>query len=179
MMTNLKKTIATIVAKFENEEVVTAKFKDYTIGEGDESIVVRIDGEELEVGETISIVAVDAEGVEQITPAPDGEHIIEEKVIVVVDGLITEVTEVKEIEDEVIVEDEVPVASEFSIVVEGFEKLAAKIEALQLELKEVKEANVVIKSDLAKFAAQPAAQSLEVPKKLSHNMSINDILKNK
>jgi len=175
MMTNLKKTISAIVAKFENEEVV-AKFKDYTIGEGDESIVVRIDGEELEVGETISVVAVDAEGVEQITPAPDGEHIIEEKVIVVVDGLITEV---KEVEDEVIVEDEVPVASEFSIVVEGFEKLAAKIEALQLELKEVKEANVVIKSDLAKFAAQPAAQSLEVPKKLSHDMSITDILKNK
>jgi hypothetical protein len=182
MMKNLKETLATIVAKFESEEIVVAEFKDYTIGEGDDSIIVRVEGEELEVGKSISIVAVDVDGVEQVTPLEDGEIVIEDKVIVVVDGVVSEVKEVEDeeevIEDEVM-EDEAPVASEFSIVVEGFEKLAAKIEDLQSELKELKEANVAIKSDLAEFAAQPAAIALEVPKKLKSNMSVTDILKNK
>ena len=181
MMTNLKSTIAAIVAKFESEEVI-AKFRDYTIGEGDESIVVRIDGEELEVGEVISVVAVDGEGVEQITPAPEGEHIIDGKVVVVVDGIIVEVKdeeeEVEEIEDEDLKE-ELPVSSDFAEVVEGFEKLASKIEELQNELKDLKEDNSSIKTDLAKFAAQPAAESLEVPNKIKGSQSITDILKNK
>lgn len=183
MMKNLKETLATIVAKFESEEIVVAEFKDYTIGEGDDSIIVRVEGEELEVGKSISIVAVDVDGVEQVTPLEDGEIVIEDKVIVVLDGVVSEVKEVEDEEEEVIedevMEDEAPVASEFSIVVEGFEKLAAKIEDLQSELKELKEANVAIKSDLAEFAAQPAAIALEVPKKLKSNMSVTDILKNK
>ena len=179
MMKNLKNTLAAIVAKFESEEVIS-NFVDYTIGEGDDAIVVRVDGD-LEVDKIISVVSVDTEGVEQVTPAPDGEHIVDGKVIVVVDGVIAEIKDEEEeevIEDEVM-EDEAPVASEFSIVVEGFEKLAAKIEELQSELKELKEANVEIKGDLAKFAAQPAAIALEVPKKLKSNMSVTDILKNK
>jgi polyribonucleotide nucleotidyltransferase len=183
MMTNLKSTIAAIVAKFESEEIV-AKFKDYTIGEGEESVVVRVDGEELEVGVKVSVVSVDSEGVEQITPAPDGEHIIEDKVIVVVDGVVTEIKDVEEEEaseeEEEVLEDVMPASSEFAEVVEGFERLAAKLVELKEELKEVKEANAVFKSDLEKFAAQPAVQSLEVPKKINKaDMSITDILSNK
>lgn len=179
MMTNLKKTIAAIVAKFESEEV--AKFIDVTIGEGEEVQVIRIDGEEVEVGYSIYSVVIDSEGVEQVTPLADGEYegIVEEKIVVVLDGVITEVKDV--VVEEVPVADapvdEAPVSSDFSEVIKGFELMASKITELQSQLKELQSANTEIKSDLAKFAAQPAAQSLEVPKKVLNNMSVLDILK--
>jgi len=178
-MTNLKKTIAAIVAKFEGEEV--AKFIDVTIGEGDATIVVRVDGESVEVGSAIYSVSVDVDGVEQVTPLADGEYegIVDAKIVVVIDGVVSEVKDV--VAEEAPIEDapaaDAPVSSDFSEVISGLEAMASKIAELQLELKELKTANESVKSDLAKFAAQPAAPALEVPKKLKNNDSVYDILR--
>lgn len=179
MMTKLKETIANIVAKFETDNI--SKFIDVTISQDDSTINVRVEGETIEVGSPIFLVTVDAEGTEQVTPLADGsyEGIVEDKIVVVVDGVVTEINDV--VGEEVPVM-EVPVSTDFSEVIKGFNVLSAKIEQLQSELKEMKSVNETVQSDLAKFAAQPAAPALEVPKKISKDMPINsihEILRNK
>lgn len=176
MMTKLKESLAAIVAKFESE--VEAKFIDVKV----DDMIVRVDGESIEVGAAIYKVVVDAEGVEQVTPMEDGDIVIEDKVIVVTDGVISEIKDV-EVEEEVPAteeaEAELPASSEFAEMMGAFESLASTIEKLQADVKELKSANELMKSDLEKFAAQPAAKGVEVPKKLSKDVSIYDILKSK
>lgn len=174
-MTKLKESLAAIVAKFESE-VVESKFIDVTVGD----MIIRVDGESIEVGSPIFKVVVDAEGVEQVTPLEDGEIEIEGKIIVVLDGVVTEIKDVAEEEPEVeATADEAPVSSEFAEVLSVLEKLASTIEKLQSDVNALQSANEGFKADLDKFAAQPAAQALEVPKKIKSNMSVLDILKNK
>lgn len=182
MMANLKKSLATILEKFESDvaKKEEAKFMDVIV----DDVTIRIDGDAIEVGVGIHKVVVDAEGVEQVTPLEDGEYVIEEKVIVVVDGVISEVKEVEEeeVEEEVIVDEEsaeVPVSSDFSEMLNAFDSMVEEIKGLKSQLEELKTANEEVKTDLAKFAAQPAEPSLEVPKKVSRTSSIHDILKNK
>ena len=173
MMTKLKQSLAAIVAKFESQEV---KFIDVPVGD----MVIRVEGDIIEVGSPIFKVVVDSEGVEQVTPLEDGEIEIEGKIIVVLDGVVTEIKDVAEEEPEVEpIADEAPVSSEFSQVVSLLEKMTSKIEALQSEVNVLKSANEGFKADLDKFAAQPAAPALEVPKKIKTNMSVLDVLKNK
>jgi hypothetical protein len=172
MMTKLKQSLAAIVAKFESQEV---KFIDVPVGD----MVIRVEGDIIEVGYPIFKVVVDSEGVEQVTPLEDGEYEIEDKIIVVLDGIVAEIKDVEapEVEEPEVAEE--PVSSEFSQVVSLLEKMTSKIEALQSEVNVLKSANEGFKADLDKFAAQPAAPALEVPKKIKTNMSVLDVLKNK
>jgi hypothetical protein len=183
-MTKLKETIANIVAKFETETI--SKFVDVTINQNDSTITVRVDGETIEVGSPIFLVTVDSEGTEQVTPLADGsyEGIIEDKIVVVIDGIVTEINDVtsEEVPSEEVPAMDTPVSTDFSEVIKGFKVLSSKIEQLQSELKEMKSVNETVKSDLAKFAAQPAMPALEVPKKISKDVSVNsihEILRNK
>jgi len=110
----------------------------------------------------VRVFGKDAEGNEVVLA--DGEYKTAESIIVVVaDGVVTELKpmEEEEPEVEVVIEEEQTseVAEEtLSKEVEGLLSLVAKLES---ELSEMKKANENLSSEVTKLSAQPAASSIK------------------
>jgi hypothetical protein len=111
----------------------------------------------------VRVFGKDAEGNEVVLA--DGEYKTAESIIVVVaDGVVTELKpmEEEEPEVEVVIEEEqtseVVAEESLSAEVEGLLSLVAKLES---ELSEMKKANENLSSEVTKLSAQPAASSIK------------------
>jgi hypothetical protein len=111
----------------------------------------------------VRVFGKDAEGNEVVLA--DGEYKTAESIIVVVaDGVVTELKpmEEEEPEVEVVIEEEqtseVVTEESLSKEVEGLLSLVAKLES---ELSEMKKANENLSSEVTKLSAQPAASSIK------------------
>ena len=159
---------------------VLAEFASVTAQDGTELI---FDGEELAVGMEVA----DAEG----NAIPDGEYVVEDKVVVVKDGKVEEIRE-KEAEEPA-EEEEVEVevdAEEEEVVEEVVEEPAepefdakAAIEALKAEVDALKAEIEAIKATLNEPAAEPVAEEFRKAiettgdKKLDRAIAIASALK--
>ena len=152
--------------------------------------VTVVEYEKLEVGMPVFIVS--AEG-DVKTPAPEGEHVLEDGTIIEVDaqGIIMEISsvesEIAEEEapvaeeaivevagEEAVVEEKIDVAMEEAIVEKVQEKIAEQMKAIFEAVEEVaKEVSIVkeemgaMKTKMEKFAKAPAATA--APKVTSIN----------
>jgi hypothetical protein len=111
----------------------------------------------------VRVFGKDAEGNEVVLA--DGEYKTAESIIVVVaDGVVTELKPMEEEapEVEVVIEEEqateVVAEETFNAEVEGLLSLVAKLES---ELAEMKKANAELSSNVEKLSAQPAVQSIK------------------
>jgi hypothetical protein len=111
----------------------------------------------------VRVFGKDAEGNEVVLA--DGEYKTAESIIVVVaDGVVTELKPMEEEapEVEVVIEEEqtseVVAEESLSAEVEGLLSLVAKLES---ELSEMKKANENLSSEVTKLSAQPAASSIK------------------
>ena len=112
----------------------------------------------------------------------DGEYKTAESIIVVVaDGVVTELKPMEEEspEVEVVIEEEQSSTESLSAEVEGLLSLVAKLES---ELADAKKANAELSSEVTKLSAQPAATSIKevkqakvnTPSKPYHKMSAEE-----
>jgi len=111
----------------------------------------------------VRVFGKDAEGNEVVLA--DGEYKTAESIIVVVaDGVVTELKPMEEEspEVEVVIEEEqtseVVAEESLSAEVEGLLSLVAKLES---ELADIKKANAELSSEVTKLSAQPAASSIK------------------
>jgi hypothetical protein len=111
----------------------------------------------------VRVFGKDAEGNEVVLA--DGEYKTAESIIVVVaDGVVTELKPMEEEkpEVEVVIEEEqtseVVAEESLSAEVEGLLSLVAKLES---ELADIKKANETLSSEVTKLSAQPAASSIK------------------
>ena len=132
----------------------------------------------------VRVFGKDAEGNE--VALMDGEYKTAESIIVVVaDGVVTELKPMEEEspEVEVVIEEEqtseVVAEESLSAEVEGLLSLVAKLES---ELADIKKANAELSSEVTKLSAQPAASSIKevkqakvnTPSKPYHKMSAEE-----
>jgi hypothetical protein len=128
----------------------------------------------------VRVFGKDADGNE--VALMDGEYKTAESIIVVVaDGVVTELKPMEEEspEVEVIIEEEQQSSTEsLSAEVEGLLSLVAKLET---ELADIKKANAELSSEVTKLSAQPAATSIkevkqakQTPSKPYHKMSAEE-----
>jgi DNA-binding protein H-NS len=139
----------------------TAKLKDGTV----------VEVEKLEVGFPVVIVNEDGSK----TPAPEGEHVLEDGKTIEVDanGVISEISapEVEEsveetvipaaMAEETIVTEETPIEDEMTAKIE--EKMAMLFQAIEecaAEISKVKEEMGAMKTKMEKFAKAPAAAKI-------------------
>jgi hypothetical protein len=121
----------------------------------------------------VRVFGKDAEGNEVVIA--DGEYKTAESIIVVVaDGVVTELKPMEEEkpEVEVVIEEEqtseVVAEESLSAEVEGLLSLVAKLES---ELSEMKKANETLSSEVTKLSAQPAASSIKEVKQAKQTPS--------
>jgi FtsZ-binding cell division protein ZapB len=127
----------------------------------------------------VRVFGKDADGNE--VALMDGEYKTAESIIVVVaDGVVTELKPMEEEapEVEVVIEEEQSSTESLSAEVEGLLSLVAKLES---ELSEAKKANENLSSEVTKLSAQPAATSIkevkqakQTPSKPYHKMSAEE-----
>jgi len=160
---NLREKVNALFAKhnvsLSAEEVVEVKQMVEAILEDGTSIYT--DSDAWAAG--VRVFTKDAEGNE--VAVMDGEYKTAESVIVVVaDGVVTEIKPMEEEspEVEVVIEEEqateVVAEETFNAEVEGLLSLVAKLES---ELSELKKANAELSSNVEKLSAQPAVQSIK------------------
>lgn len=160
---NLREKVNALFAKhnvsLSAEEVVEVKQMVEAILEDGTSIYT--DSDAWAAG--VRVFTKDAEGNE--VAVMDGEYKTAESVIVVVaDGVVTEIKPMEEEkpEVEVVIEEEqateVVAEETFNAEVEGLLSLVAKLES---ELAEMKKANAELSSNVEKLSAQPAAPSIK------------------
>lgn len=160
---NLREKVNALFAKhnvsLSAEEVVEVKQMVEAILEDGTSIYT--DSDAWAAG--VRVFTKDAEGNE--IAVMDGEYKTAESVIVVVaDGVVTEIKPMEEEkpEVEVVIEEEqateVVAEETFNAEVEGLLSLVAKLES---ELSELKKANAELSSNVEKLSAQPAAPSIK------------------
>jgi hypothetical protein len=121
----------------------------------------------------VRVFGKDAEGNEVVLA--DGEYKTAESIIVVVaDGVVTELKPMEEEapEVEVVIEEEqsteVVAEESLSAEVEGLLSLVAKLES---ELADIKKANETLSSEVTKLSAQPAASSIKEVKQAKQTPS--------
>jgi hypothetical protein len=117
----------------------------------------------------VRVFGKDAEGNE--VALMDGEYKTAESIIVVVaDGVVTELKPMEEEkpEVEVVIEEEQSSTESLSAEVEGLLSLVAKLES---ELAEAKKANAELSSEVTKLSAQPAASSIKEVKQAKQTPS--------
>jgi hypothetical protein len=121
----------------------------------------------------VRVFGKDADGNEVVLA--DGEYKTAESIIVVVaDGVVTELKpmEEEEPEVEVVIEEEqtseVVAEESLSAEVEGLLSLVAKLES---ELADIKKANETLSSEVTKLSAQPAAASIKEVKQAKQTPS--------
>ena len=121
----------------------------------------------------VRVFGKDAEGNEVVLA--DGEYKTAESIIVVVaDGVVTELKPMEEEkpEVEVVIEEEqtseVVTEESLSAEVEGLLSLVAKLES---ELADIKKANAELSSEVTKLSAQPAASSIKEVKQAKQTPS--------
>jgi hypothetical protein len=121
----------------------------------------------------VRVFGKDAEGNEVVLA--DGEYKTAESIIVVVaDGVVTELKPMEEEapEVEVVIEEEqtseVVTEESLSAEVEGLLSLVAKLES---ELADIKKANETLSSEVTKLSAQPAASSIKEVKQAKQTPS--------
>jgi hypothetical protein len=128
----------------------------------------------------VRVFGKDADGNE--VALMDGEYKTAESIIVVVaDGVVTELKPMEEEapEVEVVIEEEQSSTESLSAEVEGLLSLVAKLES---ELADAKKANAELSSEVTKLSAQPAATSIKevkqakvnTPSKPYHKMSAEE-----
>jgi hypothetical protein len=128
----------------------------------------------------VRVFGKDADGNE--VALMDGEYKTAESIIVVVaDGVVTELKPMEEEapEVEVVIEEEQSSTESLSKEVEGLLSLVAKLES---ELADAKKANAELSSEVTKLSAQPAATSIKevkqakvnTPSKPYHKMSAEE-----
>lgn len=127
----------------------------------------------------VRVFGKDADGNE--VALMDGEYKTAESIIVVVaDGVVTELKPMEEEapEVEVVIEEEQSSTESLSKEVEGLLSLVAKLET---ELADAKKANAELSSEVTKLSAQPAASSIkevkqakQTPSKPYHKMSAEE-----
>jgi hypothetical protein len=160
---NLREKVNALFAKhnvsLSAEEVVEVKQMVEAILEDGTSIYT--DSDAWAAG--VRVFTKDAEGNE--VAVMDGEYKTAESVVVVVaDGVVTEIKPMEEEkpEVEVVIEEEqateVVAEETFNAEVEGLLSLVAKLES---ELAEMKKANAELSSNVEKLSAQPAVQSIK------------------
>lgn len=160
---NLREKVNALFAKhnvsLSAEEVVEVKQMVEAILEDGTSIYT--DSDAWAAG--VRVFTKDAEGNE--VAVMDGEYKTAESVIVVVaDGVVTEIKPMEEEapEVEVVIEEEqateVVAEETFNAEVEGLLSLVAKLES---ELADIKKANAELSSNVEKLSAQPAAPSIK------------------
>ena len=160
---NLREKVNALFAKhnvsLSAEEVVEVKQMVEAILEDGTSIYT--DSDAWAAG--VRVFTKDADGNE--VAVMDGEYKTAESVVVVVaDGVVTEIKPMEEEkpEVEVVIEEEqateVVAEETFNAEVEGLLSLVAKLES---ELSEMKKANAELSSNVEKLSAQPAVQSIK------------------
>jgi hypothetical protein len=160
---NLREKVNALFAKhnvsLSAEEVVEVKQMVEAILEDGTSIYS--DSDTWAAG--VRVFGKDAEGNEVVLA--DGEYKTAESIIVVVaDGVVTELKPMEEEspEVEVVIEEEqtseVVAEESLSAEVEGLLSLVAKLES---ELADIKKANETLSSEVTKLSAQPAASSIK------------------
>jgi hypothetical protein len=170
---NLREKVNALFAKhnvsLSAEEVVEVKQMVEAILEDGTSIYS--DSDTWAAG--VRVFGKDAEGNEVVLA--DGEYKTAESIIVVVaDGVVTELKpmEEEEPEVEVVIEEEqtseVVTEESLSKEVEGLLSLVAKLES---ELSEMKKANETLSSEVTKLSAQPAASSIKEVKQAKQTPS--------
>ena len=170
---NLREKVNALFAKhnvsLSAEEVVEVKQMVEAILEDGTSIYS--DSDTWAAG--VRVFGKDAEGNE--VALMDGEYKTAESIIVVVaDGVVTELKpmEEEEPEVEVVIEEEqtseVVAEESLSAEVEGLLSLVAKLES---ELADIKKANETLSSEVTKLSAQPAASSIKEVKQAKQTPS--------
>jgi hypothetical protein len=170
---NLREKVNALFAKhnvsLSAEEVVEVKQMVEAILEDGTSIYS--DSDTWAAG--VRVFGKDAEGNEVVLA--DGEYKTAESIIVVVaDGVVTELKPMEEEapEVEVVIEEEqtseVVAEESLSAEVEGLLSLVAKLES---ELSEIKKANENLSSEVTKLSAQPAASSIKEVKQAKQTPS--------
>jgi len=117
----------------------------------------------------VRVFGKDADGNE--VALMDGEYKTAESIIVVVaDGVVTELKPMEEEspEVEVVIEEEQSSTESLSAEVEGLLSLVAKLES---ELADAKKANAELSSEVTKLSAQPAATSIKEVKQAKQTPS--------
>jgi len=176
---NLREKVNALFAKhnvsLSAEEVVEVKQMVEAILEDGTSIYT--DSDVWAAG--VRVFGKDADGNE--VALMDGEYKTAESIIVVVaDGVVTELKPMEEEapEVEVVIEEEQSSTESLSAEVEGLLSLVAKLES---ELADAKKANAELSSEVTKLSAQPAATSIkevkqakQTPSKPYHKMSAEE-----
>tara|TARA_R110000850_G_scaffold50260_2_gene123551 strand:- start:10255 stop:11583 length:1329 start_codon:yes stop_codon:yes gene_type:complete len=113
-MDNTMKITKAIEQGFINlKEMFTTKIELATATLADGETVVEYEGD-LAIGSALFVVVEDGDNL----PAPDADHVLESGMIVqTVDGLVTEITEAPEVEEEAAPEGEVELASEIKEII--------------------------------------------------------------
>jgi hypothetical protein len=170
---NLREKVNALFAKhnvsLSAEEVVEVKQMVEAILEDGTSIYS--DSDTWATG--VRVFGKDADGNEVVLA--DGEYKTAESIIVVVaDGVVTELKPMEEEapEVEVVIEEEqtseVVAEESLSAEVEGLLSLVAKLES---ELADIKKANAELSSEVTKLSAQPAASSIKEVKQAKQTPS--------
>jgi hypothetical protein len=170
---NLREKVNALFAKhnvsLSAEEVVEVKQMVEAILEDGTSIYS--DSDTWAAG--VRVFGKDADGNEVVIA--DGEYKTAESIIVVVaDGVVTELKPMEEEkpEVEVVIEEEqtseVVTEESLSAEVEGLLSLVAKLES---ELADIKKANAELSSEVTKLSAQPAASSIKEVKQAKQTPS--------
>jgi len=162
----------------ETPELETQKFVDATLQDG---TVVQIEPA-LEVGAAVVVVLED-----EVVPAPDGDHVLEDNTVIVVEGgLITAIQTPEDVEEEAVeeMETEKPEVSDReakkvieSIITEKqFSELVKKVEDLEKQAKFLKEENEALtalfnsnKKELGDLFNELFAEPTDEPIKKSKN----------
>lgn len=158
--------------KLEEEEVVEVeatedekeevKMAEATLVDG---IIVSNDEDKFEVGQELFIVS--EEGKDK---APDGEHeTTEGQIVVVVDGIITEIKEKVEASEDEEKEEKLSQVSMDEVV----ETFSQAIEALKNELEEIKSSNNKLTESFNKFSNEPAGEQVYTNKSFRNEVKAN------
>jgi len=127
-------------------------------------LTIEFDGEVVEVGTVVFVT----EGEERIA-LPDGSYPTDLGMLVVVDGIVTEIT-VEEVAEEAVEEElstpSTPTSDEItqaikSLLIKYSEEVDAKFETINKDLVEFKKENETLKAEVVTLSNQPAAKSVK------------------
>tara|TARA_R110002049_G_scaffold31702_1_gene106834 strand:+ start:211 stop:813 length:603 start_codon:yes stop_codon:yes gene_type:complete len=174
-----KKFIDNIKAMFsEDEKEVVLKdeptdveFADVTTEDG---IILRTTEAGMIEGEKVEIVSVDEEGVETVAPAPEGEYSVEGKLITLdTEGVVVSVVESEEKEEapkeEEVVEAELSEVKEVEeeVIPKWAESLVSRLDAMELSNSNLAESMSAIddlSAVVSKIANLPADEEVKLSK---------------
>jgi len=170
------KFISKIKEMFSNEDIFEDTVEDVVVsGETkeafldvttDEGVMVRI-SEPVEVGSTVKVI--DEEG-EEVGNASDGQHLVEGIIVIVLDGLISEIIqpEQEEVVDEE-VEEEVVEASAFATK-ESVNDLKATLEEMKSLLTSREKVIDGLIESFSKFSKEPNGKATKKETKFSSDL---------